>query len=516
MRRIQALGAVLPALALGACSLAPKYVAPVPPVPQTWPAGDAYLLQSEAQLPVISYTEIFRDPRLQQLIAQALVNNRDVRVAAANLAAARAQVRVIRADQFPAIGVSAGATYAERGGGNTTIGTGAGTGTGGTGTGTGTGTGGTGGGGTGTGGGGGTIINTSRNGWSYNVQGGISNFELDFFGKYANATEAQRNSALATEAAARTVRLGLIADLAQAWATYASDRDLLRIAEATARNAQRSVELTGARLRGGIAPRTDLRQAEQVLETARGDLAEQKAALAQDANVARLLVGAEFDAALLPSSINEVLSSLGTLPAGTSSQVLLRRPDVVEAEYNLRVANADIGVARAQLFPSISLTGILGVASTALSSLFTGDAFNWSAGGDASYSLFNAGGRLANVDVTKAQRDAALAGYERAIQIAFREVSDALADQGTLGERLRAASANTAASADTARLTDARYRGGVDSFLSSLDAQRSLYAAQQAEIAVRLAQATNRVTLYRVLGGDAATATPAGAEPSRR
>jgi multidrug efflux system outer membrane protein len=510
------------ACALAACSLAPKYVAPTPPVPQSWPAGDAYLAQSEASLPVVSYAEIFRDPRLQQLIARALENNRDIRVAAANLAAARAQVRVVRADQFPTIGVNGSAIYSDRGSSGVTTGTTTGTGgnTGGTGTGTGTGLGsGTGGTGTGTGTGnnggtgGNTITTVSRNGWSYSVQGGVSRFELDFFGRYANATEAQRNSALSTEAAARTVRLGLIADVAQAWATYASDRDLMRVAEATATNAQRSVELTRLRLNGGVAPRTDLRQAEQVLETARGDVARQRAALAQDANIMRLLVGAEFDQALLPGSIGEVLTSLSTLPAGTSSQVLLRRPDVVEAEYDLRAANADIGVARAQLFPSITLSGLLGFASDALGSLFNGGAFNWSAGGNASYSLFNAGGRRATVDVSRAQRDAAVAGYERAIQIAFREVADALADQGTLGERLRAASANTAAAADTLQLTEARYRFGVESFLSSLDAQRSLYSAQQQEIATRLALATNRVTLYRVLGGDAATATPT--EPPR-
>ena len=474
MTRMRSMVGLASALTLSACSLAPKYVGPTPPVPQTWPAGDAYLAQSEAALPVVSYAEIFRDSRLQQLIALALANNRDVRVAAANVTAARAQVRVVRANQFPAIGVDGSATRFDRGGSST----------------------------------GGTNIGRSGRGSSYSLQGGVSSFELDFFGQYANATESQRNAALASEAATRTVRLSLIADLAQAWATYGSDRDLMAIAEATARNAQRSVELTRLRLNGGVAPRTDLRQAEQILETARGDVAEQQTALAQDANVVRLLVGAEFDEALLPANIGEVVNSLATLPAGTSSQVLLRRPDVVEAEYDLRSANADIGVARAQLFPSITLTGLLGFASDALGSLFKSGAFNWSAGGGASYSLFNAGGRVANVEVSRAQREAALATYERAIQIAFREVADALADQGTLGERLRAASANTAAAADTARLAEARYRFGVDSFLASLDAQRSLYNAQQSEISTRLALATNRVTLYRVLGGDAATATP--------
>ena len=490
MMRLSLVRSLAPVIAvtLGACSLAPKYVAPTPPVPQSWPAGDAYLAQSEATLPVVSYAEIFRDPRLQQLIALALENNRDVRVAAANVAAARAQVRVVRANQFPAIGVDGSATRFDRGGSNINTGTG-----------------------------GGNIGGISSGGGgsasSYSVQGGISSFELDFFGKYASATESQRNTALSTEAAARTVRLSLIADLAQAWATYGSDRDLMAVAEQTASNAQRSVELTRLRLNGGVAPRTDLRQAEQILETARGDVARQQTALAQDANVTRLLVGAEFDEALLPANIGEVVNSLATLPAGTSSQVLLRRPDVVQAEYDLRSANADIGVARAQLFPSITLTGLLGFASNALGSLFKSGAFNWSAGGGASYSLFNAGGRTANVEVSRAQRDAALASYERAIQSAFREVADALADQGTLDERLRAATANTAAAADTARLTEARYRFGVDSFLASLDAQRSLYNAQQSEVSTRLALATNRVTLYRVLGGDATTAT--ASQPAR-
>ncbi len=469
------------ALALSACSLAPKYVTPALPVAETWPAGDVYLAQSEAALPAVSYAEIFRDPRLQQLIARALDNNRDLRVAAANLTAARAQVRVIRANQFPAVGVTGSATYSDSGSGNARAANPSNPGS----------------------------SVDARSGWTYSAQGGVSSFELDLFGRLANATEAQRNAALATEATARTVRLGLVADLAQAWATYGADRDLLTIAEATVRIAERSVELTRARLQGGVAPRTDLRQAEQVLETARGDVAEQRTALAQDANVIRLLVGAEYDEALLPGAISEVIDSLATVPAGTSSQVLLRRPDVVEAEYDLRAANADIGVARAQLFPTISLTGLAGLASTALSSLFSGGAFRWSAGADASYSLFNAGGRVANVEVSRAQRDAALASYERAIQVAFREVSDALADQGTIAERQRAASANTAAAADTARLTEARYRYGVEGFLSNLDAQRSLYAAQRSEIATRLAAATNRVTLYRVLGGDAATASPA-------
>ena len=451
-------------LALAGCSLAPKTVLPTPPVPQSWPVGDAYLLQSEAALPILSYQSIFTDPRLQSLAEQALTNNRDLRVAYANVAAARAQARVTRAGQFPEIGISGGAGYSDS--------------------------------------------NGASGSGDFSLRGGVTAFELDLFGKLANATEADRNRALATEAASRTVRLALIASLADAWATYGSDRDLLKIAEDTAANARESVRLTRARLDGGVAPRTDLRQAEQILATAEDAIAQQRTALAQDENLIRLLVGGDVDRALLPAGLTEVTPAIATLPAGVSSQILLRRPDVIEAEYGLRAANADIGVARAQLFPSISLTGLLGFASDALSSLFDSGSFSWSAGGDVTAPIFDAGGRRAGVAVSEAQRDAALATYEGAIQTAFREVADALAVQGTIAERVRAAAANTAAAADTATLTDARYKGGVDSFLASLDAQRSLYAARRSEIATQLLLVQTRIALFRALGGDSG----AGAE----
>jgi multidrug efflux system outer membrane protein len=457
--------ALIAALGLSACSLAPGYVRPAAPVPPSWPVGDAYLHASEQSLPAVTYADIFRDPRLQQLIVQALANSRDLRVAAANVAAARAQVRVVRAAQFPEIGASGSASY--RSGGNDGAG-----------------------------------------GESYALQGGISSFELDLFGRLRNATEAERERALSTEAVARAVRLGLIAELATVWATHAADADLLAIARDTAANSERAVELTRLRLEGGIAPRTDLRQAQQLLATAQGDVAAQTAALAQDANLIQLLVGAPIDPALLPGGLQEVMDSVAVLPAGTSSEVLLRRPDVVEAEYLLRAANADIGVARAELFPRISLTGLLGVASDALGSLFTGGAFGATVGGEISAPIFDFGGRQANVRVSEAQRDAALAAYERAIQAAFREVADALAVQGTIAERLRAAHANTEAAADTARLVEARYRGGLDSFLANLDAQRSLYSARSQETAIMLAALENRATLYRVLAADPAVATP--------
>jgi multidrug efflux system outer membrane protein len=442
------------ALALAGCSLAPAYQRPAAPVPASFPQGEAYPAPGEGALPSVSYRDLFRDPRLQTLIAEALANNRDLRVAAANLAAARAQVRVARSAQFPEIGANGSATY-RRGQGD-----------------------------------------------SYALQAGVSSFELDLFGRLANATAAQRERALASEADARTVRIGLVADLTEAWVRYAEDRDLLAIAQDTAANAAKAVQLTRLRLEGGIAPRTDLRQAEQVLDTATGDVAAQKAALAQDENLLRLLAGIQVDPTLLPGGLAEIDGRFAALAPGTSSEVLLRRPDVEQAEHLLRAANADIGVARAELFPRISLTGLLGLASGALGSLFSGGAFTATAGADAAYTIFDAGGRRANVAVSEAQRDAALASYEKALQSAFREVADVLAVRGTIGERLAAAHANTAAAADTARLTDARYREGIESFLGSLDAQRSLYAARRQEAAVTATSLTNLVELYRAVGAD--------------
>ncbi|HEX7871694.1 MAG TPA: efflux transporter outer membrane subunit [Sphingobium sp.] len=469
MRRLTPL---LLASALSACSLAPHYERPAAPVPSSWPVGDAYLAQQEAGVPILSYRDIFTDSRLQALVEQALVNNRDLRIAAANLAAARAQVRVTRAAQFPVIGLSGTGSRNE----------------GGTGTNTATGV---------------TTQSVSRTNWA--ITGGVTAFELDLFGRLANATAADRQRALSTEAAARTVRLSLVADLANGWATYAADAELLRIAQDTATSARRSVDLTSERLKGGIAPRTDLRQAEQVLATAEADVAAQKTALAQDINLLQLLVGAPVETALLPTSLGEVLPSVATLPAGLSSEILLRRPDVLEAEYSLRAANAQIGVARAEMFPRITLTGLFGFASNSLRTLFASDSFTKSASGSGSQAIFSAGGVRAGVAVSKAQRDAALATYEKAIQTAFREVSDALARQGTIADELRASTARVTATQDTARLTEARYRGGVASSLDNLDAQRSNYSAQQQEIATRLAVVSNRVEVYRSLGGDQAT-----------
>ncbi len=526
--------------ALAGCSLAPKYARTELPVPPSLPVGDAYLRQSEAALPAITYRDVFKDPRLQQIIVQALANNRDLRVAAANIASTRAQYRIQRADLLPQVDASGRYSYSGGGrgtrntvtsggtGGNTGTGTGTGntgtgTGTGGTGTG-GTGTGGTGTGGTGTGGvgtggtgtgtGTGSVVSSSSSNSAFSVDLGTTAFELDLFGRIRSLTSAALDRYFATEAAARATRLTLVGDIADAWLTYASDQSLLKIAQDTVASSQRSVTLTNARLRGGVAPRTDLRQAQQILFTAQSDLAQQRTALAQDVNALQLLVGAPVDASLLPTSIEQALPTVATLPAGLDSSILLRRPDVVESEYQLRATNAEIGAARAELFPKISLTGILGFASTSLTSLFSGGAFNYSVAPSVSYPIFRAGAGIAGVAYSKAQRDAALATYEKTIQTAFQETADALARQGTIADQLKANQNFSEAALDTYRLSDARYRGGIDTFLNSLDAQRSLYTAQRNLVATQLVGASNRVTLYRVLGGDSTLeATAGGPQP---
>lgn len=486
---------VLLALALSGCSLAPHYVRPALPVPQSWPTGDAYLRESEAALPAVSYAQVFTDTRLRQVIARALANNRDVRIAAANIAAARAQYRVQRADLFPQ--VDAGARYGFSGVGSRSTGTGTGNGT------------------TGNTGVGGTTPRTGSSGSSsnssYSASLGVTAFEIDLFGRVRSLTGAALDRYFATEAAARATRLTLVGDIADAWLQLGADRSLLQLARDTAAVAQTSVRLTRARLDGGVSPRTDLTQAEQILATAQADFAQQTTLVAQDGNLLQLLVGAPVEGALLPAKIEDAALGITVLPAGIDSGVLLRRPDVVEAEYQLRASNGEIGAARAALFPRISLTGVLGLASNALTSLFTSGAFNYSVAPSIGYPIFNAGAGRAGVAYTQAQRDAALAAYERAVQTAFRETADALARQGTVAAQLGANQRFAAAATVTLQLVNARYQAGIENFLSSLDAQRSVYTAQRTLVQTSLVGASNRVALYRALGGDSTLdVTPAG------
>lgn len=452
--------------ALAGCTMEPKYVRPDAPVPASWPVGDAYLKQSEAALPSYSHRDVFLDPRLHAVIEQALANNQDVQLALANIAAARARYRIQRAELLPQI--DAGGTYRRVDSGNAanTVGSGAG----------------------------------ARD--QFSVDAGITGYELDLFGRIRSLSNAERNRYYGSEAAARATRLTLVADVADAWLAYAADSSLLTVAKQTAEAARESMRLTDRRLQGGVAPRTDLRQAEIVLRTAEADIADRTTAVAQDLNALQLLVGAPVDPANLSASIEDAGARIAEVPAGLDSGILLRRPDVIEAEYSLRAANAEIGAARAALFPRITLTGLLGFTSDALGTLFDNGHFTWQAGGDAAYSIFSGGAARANVSLSKAQRDAALAGYRKAVQSAFADVANTLARRGTIDAQLKASTAGREAAADNAKLATLRYRGGIESYLEELSARQALYTAERSLVQTRLVKASNTVALYRSLGGD--------------
>ena len=467
MKRVASLFALM---ALAGCTLEPHYVRPAPAVPASFPQGGAYPVQSEATLPTVSYRDIFRDPRLQSLVKQALASNQDLRQALANIQAARALYRVQRAQLLPAIDASGGATVRRGTAQN--------------------------GGGTGSGQSGRETVTT------YDVQGGTTAWEIDLFGRVRSLSHAAFDQYLATQAAARATRLTLVADIANAWLQLAADRSLLLIAQDTEKSAQATVELTQARLNGGIAPRTDLRQAQTVLATAQADRARQATFVAQDINALQLLVGRPVASALLPGAIEDADGKLAELPAGIDSAILLRRPDVVEAEYQLRAANARIGAARAAFLPRISLTAVAGVASTALSNLFTAGAFSWTGAPSATLPIFDWGANAGNLAYSRAQREASLAAYQKAIQTAFREVSDALARRGTIDAEMQADQLNATAAEDTLTLETARYRQGIDPYLGTLDAQRNFYNARRTQVNIRLTRARNLVDLYQTLGGD--------------
>jgi len=463
----------LPAFAaLAACSFEPAYHRPVPAIPAALPA----IGQSETTPTALSYRDIFRDPDLVSLIDQALASNQDLRAALANVRAARAQVTISRAALFPEIDASAGLSTGDSS--NETRSNN------------------------------GSSGNNNGNGASsggrrttYNADLGVS-WEIDLFGRIRNLTDAAYDQYLGTEAAQRGARLSIVAGVANAWLALAADRSLLAASRETRDSAAKSVELTRALLKGGVAPRTDLRQAETILAQAEADQANLETQVAQDRNALELLVGAPVADDRLPASIESVYGTLAEPPAGLDSSILLRRPDVVQAEYSLRAANARIGAARAAFLPRIGLTALAGFASTALSSLFDHAAFNWSVAPSASLPIFDGGANLGNLRYSKAQRDLFLAQYQKAIQSAFRDVADALARRATIDRQLEASTRLDAAARDSLFLANARFREGIDPYLNLLDAQRTAYGAARTLAQTRLLKAQNLVTLYQALGGD--------------
>lgn len=303
--------------------------------------------------------------------------------------------------------------------------------------------------------------------------------------------------------AERLVRITLIADTATAWFTLASDLSLLTLSKQTLESANQSLAIVQKRVDLGVDSDVSLFDVRTTVQQARANVANYTTLVAQDKAALELLVGASLDASLLPSGLDEQSSHwLMDVPVGLSSDILLQRPDVLEAEHNLKAANANIGVARAAYFPSISLTTKGGLGSNALSGLFTGGTSTiWSFVPTISLPIFDAGERDATLAYAKANRDALLATYELSIQTAFKEVSSALARRATIVEQLDAQKALVEADAKSYALYDARYQKGIDSYINVLTSQRALYSAEQSRIAVSLEALNNRVTLYRVLGG---------------
>jgi multidrug efflux system outer membrane protein len=444
------------ALALAGCmSLAPKYERPAAPVAAAFPDAPVNAATSEAAAQ-IAWQRFFADARLKQLIELALANNRDLRVAILNIEQARAQYQIRRADTLPT--VNAAITGNRVPGANDSI--------------------------------------TS----SYSAGFGVSAFELDLFGRVRNLSEAALAQFLATEEARKSTQISLIASVANAYLSVQADDELLELTRQTLSGREESLKLIQLKYDNGVVSKLDLSQGISLVDTARVVLAQQQRQRAQDANLLVLLVGQPLPDALAPGN-TLAQTALSELPAGLPSDLLAVRPDIRSAEQQLIGANANIGAARANFFPRISLTGTAGTASSQLNGLFKAGSFGWTFAPQAVLPIFDYGRNSANLGSAKAGRDIAVAQYEKSIQVAFREVSDALAGQATFAEQLRAQRAVAAAEAERFNLSDLRYRSGAASYLDLLDAQRSLFSAQQAAVQANLQRLQNQVTLYRVLGG---------------
>jgi multidrug efflux system outer membrane protein len=456
---------------LSACNLAPKYVRPQGAIPAALPEGGVYprAATDAPDVSAIGWKDFFTDDRLRQVIQLGLDNNRDLRLAAANVLQARAQYRVQRADILPTINASGSATYTN----STAAAAGAGGAAGGS--------------------------STDIQYYSANV--GVSAFEVDLFGRLRNLSKAALEQYFATEEAQRSTRISLVSEIATAWLTLASDQDQLRLSQNTLKAFEQTLDLTRAQFRIGVASELESRQAETNYQGARNDIATLQTRIAQDQNALNLLAGTTVGAELLPAALGDAAVTRDALPANLSSDVLLRRPDVLQAEHQLIAQNANIGAARAAFFPRISLTATLGTLSGALGGLFGSGTGTYNVSPSATLPLFDAGRNKGNLDYAKASQEAAVATYEKTIQTAFREVADALAQRGTIDEQVSAQTTRVNAAQVAAKLSDARYRAGVDSFLTSLDAQRTAYAAEQQLVTTRTARASNLVELYRALGG---------------
>lgn len=455
-------------LALAGCDMAPRYVRPAMPVPAALPAaGDGAATANPAD---VAWRDFFVDDRLRRLIALALDNNRDLRVAVANVAAARAQYHVQRAGILPTIGVSGAPTYQKTPAGLGSVASTAG-----------------------------QAAGSATRADIYQANVGVSAWEIDLFGRIRDLTKASQEQFFAVQENRNAAQTALVAEVATAWLTLAADQDRLRLAQDTAKAYGETYRLTQARFANRVASELEVRQAQTSYDSARADIAQTRTQVAQDTNALNLLAGTTVAADMVPQELSD--ATRDALPEGLPSEVLLRRPDVASAEHVLRAANANIGAARAAFFPKVSLTAAFGSLSLGLSNLFGSGSQYWSVAPTATVPIFDFGKNQGNLRYAQATRDAQVATYEKSVQTAFREVADALAQRANIGAQLEAQTSQRDAAAVAYRLAEARFREGVDPFLTTLDSQRSLYTAQQTLLSVRLTRQTNLVELYRALGG---------------
>nr|WP_315593976.1 efflux transporter outer membrane subunit [uncultured Cupriavidus sp.] len=462
-------------LALTACTLEPTYERPASPVPNAYPVGAAYdsartgnnsgASQTQAQAPAASlgWQDFFTDARLRRLIELGLANNRDLRVATLSIDQARAQYRIQRAAQFPAINANAGFSSTRLTGDLRPPGQ-----------------------------------DPTINAWTAGV--GFSAFELDVFGRVRSLKHEALEQYLAIEEVRRSTQISLVGEIASAYLTWQADQQLLKLSQDTLKLQEDAAEMVSRSKKAGGMAEIDMHRTRTQVETARVDVEQYTRQVAQDENALGLLIGGPLPADLPAPQPFDNSSFVAELPSGLPSALLEQRPDIMAAEHRLKAANANIGAARAAFFPQISLTAGVGLASTTLAGLFTGGAA-WAFAPQVTLPIFNAGANQAQLDSSNVRKEINVAQYERTIQGAFREVADGLAARGTYDRQAAAQASLQKEVGETRRLAEMRFKNGVDDYFAVFDAQRQLYEAQKKLVTIQLARLTSRAQLYKALGG---------------
>jgi multidrug efflux system outer membrane protein len=452
-------------LACGGCNLAPKYNRPQAPIPNRLPQGAAYKADAgpagTAVVP-LHPEDFIKDPKLLQILQQALEQSRDLRLAMLNVERARSLYRIQRAELFPSAGVSLSGSKQHASRDLTSSG-------------------------------------ADRTTERYRVDLGITAWEVDLFGRIRNLKQAALEQFFAFEEYRRGAEILVIGEVSRTYYTLASDQEALKLANSTLQAQRDSYKLVETLYKNGLGNKLDLRRAQTQVEAAREDVALYTQLVAQDVNALNLLVGAPVAPDQLPAGLDDVVPP-ETVKAGLDSEVLLSRPDVAAAEHQLKAVYANIGAARAALFPRIGLTALGGTASDALCGLFDAATGTWTFVAQAAMPIFDPRTRAA-LRLTENEQEVLLTEYERAIQTAFRETADTSAVLGTIDERIQSHTALLEASAEAYRLSQVRYKNGIDSYLGVLDAQRSLYTAQQGMVWLKLAKYSSQVRFYEVVGG---------------